>query len=271
VIISEFDIHKARYPSSLWAYAGLDVMAYWELDDVRYVSGDRQQAEEYTEGDSIPQTKPLAGHDRINVTFDQESAILSVLHSQSAFSVLAQYRWVDKGGRSRKKEHLREIEYTDKNGEPAKRVGITFNPFVKTKLVGVLGPLFIKSVRWRDAEDEEWTSTPESRRRIKMYEDRGEVKQVIEHESPYRAIYYDYKNRLENHSIYGIANDGVKDADKKLITSKARRHAMAVRYMVKRFLVDLYKEWRKLEGLPLSAEYSEEKLGIEHGAGLAAG
>ena len=25
VLISEFDIHRARYPSSMWKYAGLDV------------------------------------------------------------------------------------------------------------------------------------------------------------------------------------------------------------------------------------------------------
>ena len=41
---------------------------------------------------------------------------------------------------------------------------------------------------------------------------------------------------------------------------------MAVRYMVKRFLVDLYVAWRKLEGLPVASEYSEGKLGIKHKA-----
>lgn len=148
VIISEIDISRAEYPSSLWKYAGLDV----------------------------------AG---------------------------------DGSGRSRKKDHLVDIEYTDKDGNAAKRVGITFNPFLKTKLVGVLGSSFLKSG--------------------------GE----------YRQIYDDYKFRLENHE---------RHADK----SKGHRHNMAIRYMIKRFLVDLYRKWRILEGLPVAPEYSEAKLGKKH-------
>jgi hypothetical protein len=35
--------------------------------------------------------------------------------------------------------------------------------------------------------------------------------------------------------------------------------------MIKRFLVDLYKAWRPLEGLPVAPEYGEGKLGIIHG------
>jgi len=72
VMISEIDIHAARYASSLWAYAGLDVAS-------------------------------------------------------------------DGRGRSRRKEHLVMREYTDKDGEVKERASITFNPFLKTKLVGVLG------------------------------------------------------------------------------------------------------------------------------------
>jgi len=69
VLISEIDIHKSRYPSSLWRYAGLDVAE-------------------------------------------------------------------DGKGRSRHKEHLVPIEYVDKDGNPAVRQGITYNPFLKTKLMG---------------------------------------------------------------------------------------------------------------------------------------
>lgn len=151
VIISEIDITRAKYPSSLWAYAGLDVAA-------------------------------------------------------------------DGGGRSRKKEHLVERDYTDREGKPAKRVGITFNPFLKTKLVGVLATSFLRTK-----------------------------------DSPYAAIYRDYKHRLESHAKYAEV-------------SKGHRHNMALRYMVKRFLVDLYKAWRPLEGLPVAPEYHEAKLGHKHAA-----
>jgi len=150
VIISELDIEKPMYPSSLWKYAGLDVAE-------------------------------------------------------------------DGYGRSRRKEHLIRTKYINKDGEEAEKLGITFNPFLKTKLTGVLGSSFL----------------------------RCGVK------SPYAKIYYEYKNRLENNE---------KHKEK----TKLHRHNMANRYMIKRFLVDLYKKWRKLEGLPVAEEYSEAKLGMIH-------
>jgi len=101
VILSEFDIHLAKYPSSLHAYAGLDVGK-------------------------------------------------------------------DGRGRSRRKEHLIDIEYKDKDGKMQTRKGITFNPFLKTKLMGVLATSFLRCGA----------------------------------NSPYSKIYYDYKHRLENHKKY---------------------------------------------------------------------
>jgi len=151
VMLSEIDITKAEYPSSLHKYAGLDVAS-------------------------------------------------------------------DGQGRSRKKEHLEDSEYTDKEGKVQIKKGITFNPFLKTKLVGVLGSSFIKQ-------------SPDK--------------------CVYRKIYDDYKHRLEH-----------MDAHKE--KSKGHRHNMAVRYMVKMFLVDLYNVWRRIEGLPVAPTYSEAKLGKVH-------
>jgi hypothetical protein len=151
VMLSEIDITKAEYPSSLHKYAGLDVAS-------------------------------------------------------------------DGQGRSRKKEHLEDSEYVDAEGEVKIKKGITFNPFLKTKLVGVLGSSFIKQ-------------SPDK--------------------CVYRKIYDDYKNRLEH-----------MDAHKE--KSKGHRHNMAIRYMVKMFLVDLYNVWRRIEGLPVAPTYSEAKLGKVH-------
>jgi len=149
VVISEIDITKAKYPSSLWAYAGLDVAS-------------------------------------------------------------------DGKGRSRRKEHLVETAYTKKDGTESIRQGITFNPFLKTKLIGVLASSFLR------AKDNE-----------------------------YARLYYEYKNRLENHPNH---------TEK----SKGHRHNMAMRYMIKRFLCDLYVAWRTMEGLPVEKEYGEAKLGHVH-------
>lgn len=150
VIISEMEPRAAKYPSSFWKYAGLDV-----------------------------------GPDGM--------------------------------GRNRRKEHLVESEYTDAEGEIKTKMGITFNPWLKTKLVGVLGSSFLR------AKD-----------------------------SYYGKSYYEYKARLENTPAH---------AEK----TKGHRHNMAMRYMIKRFLVDLHMAWRKIEGLEVSTEYSEGKLGMKHG------
>lgn len=154
VIISEIDIHAAKYPSSIWKYAGLDV------------AGDGQ-------------------------------------------------------GRSRKKEHLVKRAYTSKEGEELERDSITFNPFLKTKLLGVMAPSFIKSKNEK-----------------------------------YAPMYYDYKHRLENHPNH-------------VEKTKLHRHRMALRYIAKHFLIDLYNEWRPLEGLEVAPSYQEAKLGHIHGQKVA--
>ena len=175
IIISEFDIHKAKYPSSLWQYAGLSVEA-------------------------------------------------------------------DGAGTSKRKEHLKTVQYVNSDGENDTRVGIRFNPFLKTKLIGVLGPCMLKSgTKKKDVNG------------AKVFD--------FESSSLYVQIYFNYKNRLENHVKYGVQFDAV------IPGNKAHRHNMAIRYMIKRFLVDLYNVWRKLENLPVAPEYSVAKLGHVHGAG----
>lgn len=152
VLISEINIERCQYPSSLWKYAGLDV------------------AED--------------GH-----------------------------------GRSKKKEHLVTTKYINKDGEEAEKLGITFNPWLKTKLIGVLASSFLRAG-----------------------------------ENPYSEVYRDYKNRIENHPDH-------------LEKTKGHRHNMAMRYMVKIFLIDLHKTWRKIAGLPVSESYAEGKLKMVHKAG----
>ncbi len=109
VIISEIDISKAKYPSSLWMYAGLDVCG-------------------------------------------------------------------DGRGRSRKAEHLIDVEYTNRDGEIASKKSITFNPFLKTKLIGVLAPSFIKLAN-----------------------------------PVYAPIYRGYKHRLESNPIHAEKTKGHRD------------------------------------------------------------
>lgn len=64
--------------------------------------------------------------------------------------------------------------------------------------------------------------------------------------SPYKKYYDEYKHRWQ------VANKG---------TSDAHRHQAAMRYMIKMLLLDIWKEWRAFEGLPVRPSYAEEKLG----------
>lgn len=121
----------------------------------------------------------------------------------------------DGKGRSRRKEHQIDVEYIGKDGKPATKKSITFNPFLKTKLFILAGCLLKAS-------------------------------------GPYKEYYDGYKNRLEQHP----AHQG---------KSKGHRHSMAMRYMIKRFLADLYRKWREIEGLEVHNEYAEGKLGMRHG------
>jgi len=118
-------------------------------------------------------------------------------------------------GRGRKRTHLVPRTYVNFDGEITDTVGLSYNPTIKSRLLGVLGPSFLKT------------------------------------KSPYADIYYEYKNRLQNSPAHS----------KK---SKLHIHNMAIRYMVKEFLVDLWLKWRELEKLPTRSRYSEEKLGLHH-------
>jgi hypothetical protein len=96
-----------------------------------------------------------------------------------------------------------------KKGEKA-----NWNSFLKTKLLGVLGPCMIKA------------------------------------NSPWRKLYDNYKHRKQAQG-WGV--------------SDGHRHNAAVRYMCKMLLLELWKTWRELDGLPVTAPYSEAKLGLYHG------
>lgn len=89
-----------------------------------------------------------------------------------------------------------------------------WNPFLRTKLVGVLGPCMLKA------------------------------------NSPWRKFYDDYKHRK--------ASAGWGESD-------GHRHNAAIRYMVKMFLLELWKIWRTMEDMPTPDTYAEAKLGIAHG------
>lgn len=132
---------------------------------------------------------------------------------------------------------------------------LSFNPWLKSKVLKVMGDCFIKS------------------------------------NSPYRKFYDDYKHRKQSQLVpcdhVAFVDTPGKDGKKPTRTKKqmtaadcklcngtgmkswgnsdAHRHNAAMRYMVKQFLLDLWKKWRELEGLPVTDSYAVAKLGMHHG------
>jgi selenocysteine-specific translation elongation factor len=161
-------------------------------------------------------------------------------------------------GRSRKDHCLVDREYIKKDGVKSIRKSITYNPFLKTKLIGVLGTSFLRGrVTLVDG------ARMSTAKRLELASSKGFVSgdvetflrstghEVIIENSQFAQEYYNYKNRLNNHPVH-------KDK------TEHHKHNMAIRFMIKRFLVVLYREWRKLEKLPIASEYSEGKLGMIH-------
>lgn len=218
VMICEIDISRCKYASSLWKYAGLDVAQSWCLDRTEPANM-LKLAKTH-----LPLSFP-DGLKAANCTVSENGQSLAVANK----GFVAHYV-VRSDGRSARTEHQIDREYTDVRGQTKTKKSITYNPFLKAKLAGVLADCMLRAPRG------------------------------------YKEFYYDYKHRMENHRRYGTHNDKKKGIDGRIITSKGRRNNMARRYMVKMFLVDLYRHWRRIEGLPVHGPYSEAKLEIRHSA-----
>lgn len=244
IIISEIDITKAEYSSSLWKYAGLDVVTYGKYTD--------DKGKEHT----------LTAWE-IEAYFNRKGESGEML-AEGKYPVT-----YHDAGRSRRDFCLVDRVYTTKEGDEATKKSITYNPFLKTKLIGVLGSSLLRSGKNATVDGKRLGGV----KRLELAKEKGFVKnkessastddqvtdflRMLGHEvkvemSPYAEVYYNYKNRLSNDPRHKEKSEG-------------HRHNMAVRYMVKRFLVNLYAAWRPLEGLIAAEEYSVAKLGLVHG------
>ncbi len=102
--------------------------------------------------------------------------------------------------------------------KPIKGEKLCWNKFLRSKLLGVLGPSFLKC------------------------------------NSPYREYYDNMKHRLESKN-WGVASKNPTDKSR---PKAGHQHNAAIRYMVKMFLKDLYVAWRTLEGLDVRPPYNDE-------------
>lgn len=126
------------------------------------------------------------------------------------------------------KKYTEEFEYTNPStGEVKKKRGITYNPELKTILLGVTAGNIIKCcIRKEKDEDGEFTGN------------------IIA--SGYAVQYMDYKNRKkQQHPEW----------------SDGHIHNVAKRWMIRNFVRDLWVAWRTVEGLPVTVPYEQEFLG----------
>jgi len=155
-----------------------------------------------------------------------------------AFAGLDVVSNVDGLARSRRKEHLIERKYIDKKGDEQTKMSTTFDPWLQSRLLGVLNTSLLRSA------------------------------------SPYRKFYDDYKHRIETDTARpkGTLLDklNLRKADKfeeaAALWHPLRIHRASMRYMVKQFIADFWRQWRLVEGLPVVPTYHEAVLGhVHHG------
>ena len=257
VVLSEFDPAKADDVSKFWKYAGLDVVRRFYLKERKH-----------DDAPEMVETRHPVGYKTKGPRFIGNGDVFA-LEDEKTGELMGTYgldlsKPGEGAGRSRKAEHLVDVEYTDKDGKMQTKKSITFNPFLKTKLVGVLAASFVKDVEWSACDMGLYEATSEERRKMKKV-DGEEVPHIIIREGKYRSIYSDYKRRLECHEKYGVEHDAdriaeMKKTSGKKYSPKLHRHNMAIRYCVKMFVADLWLAWRKIEGLPITAPYCEAVL-----------
>lgn len=148
----------------------------------------------------------------------------------------------DGRGRSKRAEHLVDRTYTKADGTEGTKKSVTYQPWLKARLLGVLAGSFMRVG-----------------------------------ENPWRDVYNGYKHRLltdpERNRVtlaeYKRAHKAGEDTTQ--MWPPLRIHRAALRYMIKQFVLDLWREWRKLEGLEVGPTYAEAKLGqAPHGGTKAA-
>lgn len=167
----------------------------------------------------------------------------------------------DGRGRSRRQEHLVDKTYVNTDGEVKETKGLSYNPFVKTKIRGVLATCLLRSGSdFRDDYD---------RYKHRIENSKKHATWILQKSSKGSA-FPDWTNDEdelgEKDGTHGKMTRFVKGEHAAMYErgkSAAHRHEMALRYMTKAFLRELYIAWRPLEGLPVRDGYAEAKLGHE--------
>jgi len=232
-ILSEFDITKAETISAFWKYCGLHVLTGgWTLvHSYKNRSKRKTRFERFTSID-LENMETIEHEEGYNLKFDDGTErywlSMDVTEDESDIKV----------------EEFRR----SRAPHPIKGQKLGYNAWLRTKLVGVAADCMIKA------------------------------------NSPWRQFYDEYKLRKQSMVLpVCMGCDGTKRAkkgenkgqkcknckgtgkDAPWGESDGHRHRAAIRYMMKKFLQELWITWRKLEGLSVTESYAEAVLGRHHG------
>lgn len=154
-IISELDPYEAPYPSSFWSYCGLDVVTVWKLDDFDWeksITGQQPPNYEVEKERKHLYREGADDNEFDEVSYEPSDDSEQVAHVWKVFEtdegtwrLRLTYRQVSQGGRSRKREHLKTVEYVNSDGEVDTKKSLGYNPWIKTKLMGVLSKSFLRN------------------------------------------------------------------------------------------------------------------------------
>lgn len=240
VLLSEIDLTRSKYVSSLWRHAGLDTVKIYAYENE-------------------------AGKE-IRISLEEAEPFISRDDDGNIFykGIPVREKTV---GRDRRDYSMVDRTYIDASGKEAVRRSLSHNPWLKTKLLGVLGPSFLKrSVVFVDNQKmttEERVMLAKSHgwdKPLTKAADRQEMNQFLAQHghkveqrlSKYGKLYYQYRTRYDHTPRFKTSSD-------------AHKHEMAMRKIMQDFLADLYNYGRAILGLPVAPRYAEEKLGIAHG------
>jgi len=173
-------------------------------------------------------------------------------------------------GRSKKSHHLVDREYTDKSGKTKTKKSITYSPYLKTKLHVLATSFLRKQDNIYSPIFYDYRTRMQGRREFFIRALRQ--KQILYKKDP-----HDSEGTLTiNSEKYELCKKWLAKQKKQPTLKEAKKFVlsniisdnhiknMSIRYMLKIFLLDFWRKWRELEGLPISAPYEEEKLGIVH-------
>jgi ssDNA-binding Zn-finger/Zn-ribbon topoisomerase 1 len=230
VLVTYFKPELAPHPSQFYAYCGLDVVPEGPQDwHHQCTNCNHQWTEEATD-----EPEPICPECRS----DEVDTSLPTLRGR---------------GRSKRQEHLVEREYVAKDGTKKKRMSTTYQPWLKSRMLGVLAPLFLKM------PDCPWRRYYDFRKHRVETDPRKQKCTSVE----YKRVHAQWK-KLGDESIADPSRD---------LWPPLRVHRDAMRVMMKAFLAEFWEKWRGLEGLPVGdgptpnprfVSYYEAKMGGVH-------